>query len=182
MGDLISRAGQMASRFRRAILSKGIGIAATAAQDPATVAVVFAGAGVTTATEAVGSVYLRSNGPNAERIGTTWAPSANMAVIADPGDVGAVSVVNSGECAITTAGAETRTVAIPTFAGQLLALTLDVDGGECTATVAAAINQTGNNTLIAADAGDHILLQGVTVAGVLVWRLVANDGWALSTV
>ena len=119
--------------------------------------------------------------------GTAWhvfvgATASRLAVVADPGDGVAIPVVVSSTVAITTAGAETRTLAIPTFAGQTIDISLDVDGGDCVITVAAAINQTGNNTLTGADAGDHIGLVGVTVGGALVWRLVANDGWALSTV
>jgi len=49
-------------------------------------------------------------------------------------------------------------------------------------TVAAAINQTGNNTITMEDAGDTIVLAAVQVAGALVWRMVVNDGNTLSTV
>lgn len=105
------------------------------------------------------------------------------AVIADPGDGGAIPVTKSGTVAITTTGVDdTRTLAIPTFAGQQLDISLDVDAGDAVITVAAAVNQTGNNTLTGADAGDHIRLVGVQVGGALVWRVAANDGWALSTV
>jgi hypothetical protein len=103
-------------------------------------------------------------------------------VIADPGDGGAIPVTKSGTCAITTTGVDdTRTLAIPTFAGQVLDISLTVDAGDAVITVAAACNQTGNTTLTGADAGDHIRLVGVTVGGALVWRIAANDGWALST-
>lgn len=102
--------------------------------------------------------------------------------IADPGASGAIVVTDSGVCPITTAGAEARTIAIPTFVGQNLSISLDVDGGDCTVTVAAAVNQAGNNTLTGQDAGDHIWLTGVQVGGALVWRVVANDGWGLTTV
>jgi len=103
------------------------------------------------------------------------------ALIADPGDAGAIPVTRSGTCAITSAGAETRTLAIPTLEGQKLSLSLDVDGGDVTITVASAINQTGNTTIVMGDAGDVIILEGVQVAGALVWRVVVNDGCALST-
>jgi len=104
------------------------------------------------------------------------------AAIADPGDAGAIPVTRSGNVAVTTAGAETRTLAIPTFADQTLTLSLDVDGGDAVVTVASAINQTGNNTITLNDAGDTVRLVGVQVAGALVWRVVVNDGAALSTV
>lgn len=103
--------------------------------------------------------------------------------IADPGDAGAIPVTRTGQVAITTAGAETRTLAIPTFAGQRLTLSMDVDGpGDAVVTVAAAFNQTGNNTITFNDVGDTVELVGVQVGGALVWRVVVNDGATLSTV
>ena len=116
---------------------------------------------------------------------TTWytTPLIPPAVLADPGDGGAIPVGSSGCCAVTTTGVDdTRTIADPTHLGQLLTITLDVDAGNLVATAATAVNQTGNNTLTAADAGDMIMLQGVTVGAALVWRVVCNDGYTLSTV
>jgi hypothetical protein len=106
------------------------------------------------------------------------------AAITDPGDEGAIAVTASGVCALTTSDtAETRTVAIPTQVGQDLTLVLDVDGGgAATVTVAAAINQTGNNTITFDDAGDTVALRAVQVAGALVWRMLVNDGATLTTV
>ena len=102
--------------------------------------------------------------------------------IADPGDAGAIPVNRSGFVNLVTAGPETRTIAAPTFEGQSLQLNLQTDGGDCVITVATTVNQTGNNTLTAADAGDHILLQAGRSGASLVWRVVANDGVALATV
>ena len=101
-------------------------------------------------------------------------------VIADPGASGAIPVTRSGQCAVTTAGAESRTVAIPTFVGQTLSISLDVDGGDLTVTFASAINQAGNTIATIADAGDHLKVEGVQVAGAPVWRVIANDGATLS--
>ena len=104
-------------------------------------------------------------------------------VIADPGDGEAIPVTASGSIAVTTAAAETNTLAIPTFVGQMLSLTCDVYAvGARTITVAAAINQTGNNTIALDTAGDNTILVGVQVAGALVWRVLVNDGSTLSTV
>lgn len=105
------------------------------------------------------------------------------ALIADPGDGVAIPVTRSGTCALTTGSSgETRTLAIPTLEGQRLTISLDVDGGgDAVITVASAINQTGNDTITLADAGDFIALEGVQVAGALVWRVAENDGCALST-
>lgn len=103
-------------------------------------------------------------------------------VIADPGDAGAIPVTQSGSVAIVTAGSETRTLAIPTFIGQTLALFIDTDGGTAVITVAQPINQTGNNTITMADVRDYIKLEAISVGGALRWQVTANDGAALSTV
>jgi len=108
-------------------------------------------------------------------------PKAPVA-ITDPGDAGAIPVTKSGSVAITTAAAETRTIAIPAIAGITIAVSMDVDGGDCVITAAAAINQTGNNTITLNDAGDIIVLTAVQKAGALVWRVLVNDGCTLSTV
>lgn len=106
-----------------------------------------------------------------------------MPAVADPGDAAAIPVTGNASIAITTAAAETNTLAIPTFAGQLLSLICDVHAvGDRVVTVAAAVNQTGNNTLTFGAAADHIVLVGAQVAGALVWRVLANDGVALTTV
>lgn len=109
-------------------------------------------------------------------------PKAPVA-IADPGDGGAIPVTKSGSVAITTTGVDdTRTLAIPALAGITLVISLDVDAGNAVITVAAAINQAGNNTITMGDAGDTIALTAVQVAGALVWRVVFDDGNTLSTV
>jgi hypothetical protein len=108
-------------------------------------------------------------------------PKAAVA-ITDPGNAGAIPVTKSGSVAITTAGAETRTIAIPGLAGITIAISLNVDGGDCVITAAAAINQTGNNTITMGDAGDTIVLTAVLVGAALRWRVLVNDGCALSTV
>ncbi len=111
--------------------------------------------------------------------------------IADPGDGEAIPVsaatiadgtVGRGYCALTTAGAETRTIAAPTVVGQELLVWLDTDGGDGVVTVAHAINQAGNNTITMADAGDYFTLRAYTLGGALKWKIVENDGAALSTV
>lgn len=102
--------------------------------------------------------------------------------ITDPGASGEIPVTRSGNVPLTTATAETRTVAIPAVAGITLSISLAVDGGDCTITVASAINQAGNNTIVLGDAGDTVVLTAVKVGVVLAWRLVVNDGATLSTV
>ena len=102
------------------------------------------------------------------------------AAIADPGDAGAIAVTRTGSCAITTAGAETRTLAIPSFIGQDLSISCDVYVGDGVITVASAFNQAGNTIITLNTAGDTVALTAVQIGGVLAWRLVVNDGAALS--
>jgi predicted RecA/RadA family phage recombinase len=102
--------------------------------------------------------------------------------ISDPGNAGAIPVTNAGTCPIVTAGAETRTLAAPTYAGQVLVLAMQTDGGDCVITASAGINQSGNNTITMGDAGDTLVLVGVEVGAAKVWRVVVNDGCTLSTV
>ena len=101
-------------------------------------------------------------------------------VIADPGDAGAIPVTASGVCSMTSAGAETRTIAIPTFIGQEIALIDDTHVGNIVVTAAAAINQAGNTIMTFGAVKDMIVLTAMTVAGALVWRVTANDGCSLS--
>ena len=104
------------------------------------------------------------------------------AVIADPGAAGAIPVTGSGHCSIVTTAAQTRTLAAPTFAGQMISITMKTDGGDCTITCSTGINQTGNNTIVLNDAGDSIVLHAVEVGANLRWRVLSNDGCTLSTV
>ena len=102
-------------------------------------------------------------------------------LIADPGDAGAIPATRSGNVAITTAAAETRTLAIPTIQGITLAISCDVYAvGDAVITVASAINQAGNTIITLNTAGDTVVLIAVQVAGALVWRVLVNDGAALS--
>lgn len=110
------------------------------------------------------------------------APQLVTEEITDPGNAGAIPVTSSGSCMLTSGGSnETRTIAIPTFVGQRLNIGFDTDGGgQIAITVAAAVNQAGNTVLTGADAGDHVSLEAITVGGALRWRILANDGFALS--
>lgn len=102
-------------------------------------------------------------------------------VVPDPGDGNDIVVTRSGSVSLVTAAAETRGLPIPTFVGQMINIGFKTDVDDCVITVASAVNQTGNNTLTFADAGDHILLVCIDVAA-LVWRVVCNDGVTLTTV
>lgn len=102
--------------------------------------------------------------------------------IADPGDAGAVPVTNSGYCPLVSAGAETRTVAAPSAPGQMLLLYCKTYVGAITVTIAATVNQTGNNTLVFGVQDDSIMLVAIESGAALEWRIAYNDGVVLSTV
>ena len=101
--------------------------------------------------------------------------------IADPGDAGAIGTGSGGTCHLETAGAETRTLADPQLAGQEVALSCKTYVGDCVVTVANAVNQAGNDTLTFSAAGEIIRLQGINLGANKRWRVIANDGVALST-
>ena len=104
------------------------------------------------------------------------------ASVADPGNAGAIAVTNSGTCQIVTTGAETRTLAVPTFAGQQLLLAMKTDGGDCVVTVADPHIDGTNNTITLNDAGDSVLLMAAASGAGYIWRLVVNVGATLSHV
>lgn len=108
--------------------------------------------------------------------------SVQSTAITDPGDAGAIPVTASGVCAMTSAGAETRTLAIPTFIGQRLVLVADTYVGDIVVTAAAAVNVANNNTLTFGAASEACELVAVTVGGSLVWQVGWNDGVGLTTV
>lgn len=93
----------------------------------------------------------------------------------------AIPVAGSGSLAITQNGAETNTLAIPTFRGQTLSIFVDTDtSGARVITSSQRINQAGNTIITLSDVGDFIKLEAITIAGALRWQVVANDGAVLS--
>lgn len=122
----------------------------------------------------------------------TWDQSADALIfsgtaklrlqtIADPGNAAAIPVTNSGSVAITTAAAETGTLADPTYMGQTLSLFCDTYAvGDRVITAASRINQAGNTIMTFGAVGDFIKLEAITIGGALKWQVVSNDGVALS--
>jgi len=101
--------------------------------------------------------------------------------IADPGDAGAIPIDHSGFVALVTGGAETRTLADANKPGVVLDLYLKTDGGDCVVTGASDVTQTGGeNVMTFADVGDHIRLVSIEDGADFEWRVVANDGIALT--
>lgn len=103
--------------------------------------------------------------------------------LADPGHGQAIPVTRSAQVDMTigSSGAETNTLAIPTFAGQSLVLNAATVGtGTRVVTSAQAINQAGNTIMTFAAARDFIMLVAIKVGSALRWSVAANDGVALS--
>lgn len=104
--------------------------------------------------------------------------------IVDPGNAGAIPVTQSGCIAITTTGgAETRTLANPTFEGQELTITYGSDSTSCAITAATAFNESGNTIITLTDVNEAIGLKAVktlVTAGTLRWQSTWNVGTALS--
>lgn len=104
--------------------------------------------------------------------------------VADPGTGVAIPVTRSATVALTigSAGAETNSLAIPSFLGQKLMICVDTVGTGTRAITAATgpINQATNTIMTFAQSRDAILLQAIKVGGALRWQVIANDGVALS--
>jgi len=110
------------------------------------------------------------------------AKVANL--IADPGDAGAIPVTNiyPSSVPLVTAGAETRTLAAPSYAGQELTLYCKTFVGNCVVTCTTTVNEAGNNTITFTATGQACRLFAVEEGSTLRWRLASVDGAALSTV
>lgn len=113
-----------------------------------------------------------------------YAPGVSVvpAAAADPGTGAAIPVTGSVSIPLTIGtGAETNTLAIPTAIGQRLSLVASVAGGGTrTITASQTINQTGNTKMAFTQLADWIVLEGVSIAGALRWRVASNDGVTLS--
>jgi hypothetical protein len=114
--------------------------------------------------------------------GMLRSSTAVVLPIADPGNGGAIAVTSTGTCPLTSTGAQTRTVAAPTFLGQRLSVSCDVFAGNITITIATIYDSAGHNTITLTAAGQMFELEAVQVGGLKRWRLASNDGATLSTV
>lgn len=102
--------------------------------------------------------------------------------IADPGTGVAIPVTRSATVCMTVgAGAETNTLAVPSFVGQELRLyCAAIAGGTRAVTVASAFNAAGNTVLTFNAARDNCTLVGVLVGASLAWEIQFNASVALS--
>ena len=113
---------------------------------------------------------------------TSTEGGVRPSVITDPGPAGAIVVTEAyATCSLTStgAGAEARTLAIPTFAGQRLTMVqtvLGAGGDVITVTVASAFDVTAHTTIAFNAVWDTCDLIAMTVAGALHWVLLTNIG------
>jgi hypothetical protein len=96
-------------------------------------------------------------------------------VIADPGNAGAIPVTRSGVCLLTSAGAETRTIAIPSFLGQQIYLVDTVHAGNIVVTASQAINQANNTVMTFGAVRDTVLLTAISIGGALRWQVTSGE-------
>ena len=97
-------------------------------------------------------------------------------VIPDPGTGVAIPVTGSGSVALTIgAGAETNTLAIPTFQGQrMLIYAESVAGGTRAITASQTINAGGDTVMTFNTARDTIELVAEDIGGALRWQVLTN--------
>lgn len=106
--------------------------------------------------------------------------------VVDPGNGAAINVTRWNQhvpLTIAASTSETNTLAAPTQTGQRVSIiAVSVGGsGQRAITVASSVNQTGNTVLTFAQQFDAITLESFPVgSGVYRWRVVYNDGVALS--
>ena len=115
-------------------------------------------------------------------LAATATPNAKAIVAAHEADI---PVTGNGDLALTIANAaETNALAVPTFAGQAICISADTvaGSGSRTVTVASAVNEAGNNTILFDAAGEFIKLRGIKLGATFAWRVLAIDGATLSTV
>jgi len=99
----------------------------------------------------------------------------DSAGIVDPGDAGAIPVDSSGSCALTaTDTTETRTLAVPTFQGQVLTLVKTSSVGIINITIG-ALGLQAYTAIRMSSAHENITLLGVFKGTALAWTVVNND-------
>ena len=95
----------------------------------------------------------------------------------DPGDAGSI-VVDRSPCIVNlvSAGAETRTLAVPSRVGALCTLVMKTDGGDITLTVTGGYNEDGDTSFTFSEVGQFVTFQAVDISGTLTWRKLSDYG------
>lgn len=128
-----------------------------------------------------GAVTIGAGKVTTAMLAAVASPTAKT--IADPGDTEAIPVTGNGNVALTIAdAAETNTLAVPTFAGQIITISADTvaGSGSRAVTVASAINADDEDTITFDAAGEFISLYGIKLGASFAWRVLASDGVTLS--
>lgn len=98
-------------------------------------------------------------------------------VVADPGDAGTLTADRQLSLfKITTAAAETRTLAQPTKPNIMCMVCLDATSGDLTLTVTGGYNQAATTSLTLDTAGDWVLFMSVEVGSSYYWRVISSEG------
>lgn len=98
---------------------------------------------------------------------------------ADPGDAGSINIDRSPMVVnlVSTAAAQTRTLARPTRQGAEIRLQFKTDGGgDITVTVTGGYNETGDTTIVFANAGEFAILVSFFDGSDFFWRLTSHHG------
>ena len=124
----------------------------------------------------------------ADKVNALWqARTNNWSTITDPGASGVIASATSGICNLsTTAAAEARTMAAPTFNGQMIILvvTETIAAGTDTVVVTfpADVNDTlGDDKLTLSAVYDGATFVAVDVSGTLTWRYIGAESHAEET-
>lgn len=110
---------------------------------------------------------------------------SDLEVVTDPGDGNPIPAPTDGSnfsCAITTEGAETRSMGTPTRLGQKALIVFAVDGGDLVMSNAGGWIDGADNTLTFDTALESVILEAVGTGAVTDWRVTSKKGVALTTV
>ena len=78
---------------------------------------------------------------------------------------------------VSTGASETRTLPLPSSAGQIVTLIHAVDGGDIDITVTSGFDSSGNTAINTTTAGDFVtFISTMTAAGTFRWRIMGFEG------
>lgn len=97
--------------------------------------------------------------------------------VADPGNGGQIILPDHHHavCALTSAGAETRTIAVPRFHGQRCTLSCETHAGNIVVNVAGDGNTQGHDEITFTAIGQAVDMVAVKRSGALRWRAAVAD-------
>jgi len=98
-----------------------------------------------------------------------------LPALADVANGAALPVTVSGYIPIVTAGAETRTLAAPTYIGQELLIYGKTLVGACVITCATTVNEAGNTIITLTNTGESVRLIAVEEGATIRWRCPVAD-------